>query len=63
MNNNITQRVKARLEAKKEREETVKTSNTPLEMTPLERENARRRKIANKYDSYITNKLLPTLDK
>ena len=63
MNNNITQRVKARLLAKKEAEEAVKTSDTPQEMSPLEREKARRRKIASKYDSYIINKLLPGLDK
>ena len=67
MNNNIVEVVKAKLRAKKETEnkdnDTVKVSDTPQEMTPLQREEARRRKIANKYDSYITNKLLPSLDK
>lgn len=43
--------------------EVVKTSDTPQDLTPLERDKARRRKIANKYDSYITDKLLPGLDK
>ncbi len=42
---------------------TVKTSETPQVLTPLEREQACRRKIANKYDSYITAKLLPGLEK
>ena len=36
---------------------------TPQVLTPLEREQACRRKIANKYDSYITAKLLPGLEK
>ena len=42
---------------------TVKTSETPQVLTPLEREQARRRKIASKYDSYIIAKLLPGLEK
>lgn len=44
-------------------DEIVKTSDTPQDLTPLEREKARRRKIASKYDSYITDKLLPGLSK
>lgn len=44
-------------------DEVVKTSDTPQDLTPLEREKARRRKIASKYDSYIIAKLLPGLEK
>lgn len=43
--------------------EVVKTSDTPQDLTPLEREKARRRKIASNYDSYIIAKLLPGLEK
>ncbi len=59
------EKVKDLLKAKqkKQQAETIKTSETPQEMTPLEREHARRRKIANQFDSYITNKLLPGLKK
>lgn len=46
-----------------EKDTPIKTSETPQEMTPLEREKARRRKIASKYDSYIIGKLLPSLNK
>lgn len=52
-----------RAKYKEQQAETVKTSDTPQEMTPLERENARRRKIASQFDNYITDKLLPGLKK
>lgn len=52
------------LKAKKEEEtKTVKTSETPKTMTPLERAIALRRNAANKYDSYIMGKYLAGLDK
>ena len=50
-------------EKKKEKENVVKTSNVPTAPTPTERANALKRKEANKYTSYIANKLLPGLDK
>ena len=49
--------------AKAHNEQILKMSDTPDEMTPLERAKAMRRKAANKYDNYITKKLLPSLDK
>ena len=49
--------------AKAHNEQILKTSDTPDEMTPLERAKAMRRKVANKYDNYIIKKLLPSLDK
>lgn len=52
------------LKTKKEEEnKTVKTSDTPKTMTPLERAIALRRKAANKYDSHIMGKYLAGLDK
>ena len=60
--------VKAALRAKaeqkqKEQQEVIKTSDVPTAPTPTERANALKRKEANKYTSYIANKLLPGLDK
>jgi len=43
--------------------EVVKTSETPQEMTPLERAMALRRKSTNKYENAIIAKYLPCLDK
>lgn len=52
-----------RTKLKEQQAETVKTSETPQEMTPLEREHARRRKIASQFDNYITSKLLPGIER
>lgn len=66
MNNNYKiEKVKELLKAKhkEQQAETVKTSETPQEMTPLQREQARRRKIANQFDNHIISKLLPGIKK
>jgi len=52
-----------RTKHKEQPTETVKTSETPQEMTPLERAMALRRKATNKYDNAIMAKYLPGLDK
>lgn len=59
------EKAKELLKSKKEEEnnKTVKTSETPKTMTPLERAMALRRKASNKYDSYIMGKFLAGLDK
>ena len=45
------------------KDEVIKTTEIPTVLTPLERALANRRKTANKYDSYISSKLLPGLSK
>jgi len=59
------ERVKELLKAKhkEQQTETVKTSETPQVLTPLERAMALRRKSASKFDSMIMGKYLPGLDK
>lgn len=47
----------------KDKDEVIKTTEIPTVLTPLERALANRRKTANKYDSYISSKLLPGLSK
>lgn len=60
----LAERTKAILKTRKQDEnKTIKTSETPQEMTPLERAMALRRKTNNKYDNYVASKLLPGLDK
>ncbi len=57
----LAKKLKAR--AKAHSEQILKTSDTPEELTPLERAKFMRRKMANKYDNYIAKKLLSGLDK
>lgn len=63
MNNREKIKELLRTKQKEQQAETVKTSETPQEMTPLEREHARRRKIANQFDNHIISKLLTGLKK
>ncbi len=51
------------LKAKKEENKTIKTSETPQELSPLEKAMALRRKSSNKYATYISSKTLAGLDK
>ena len=43
--------------------EVLKTSDTPQAKTPSEKAKAVQRKVDNKYTNYVTNKLLPSLNK
>ena len=59
----LAEKLKAGVKAQREQEQILKISDTPQDLTPLERAKALRRKAANQYDNYIAKKLLPGLEK
>ncbi len=61
----LIERLKADAKAKREAEknDTIKVSETPQALSPIEKAKALLRKTDSKYSGYISSKLLPGLEK